>query len=54
MDRFTADYLVNLTADLSALLVRRVAQRFKDTWQGDPMAQALQRCTYTAVMIADG
>ena len=50
MDAFTADYLANLTADLTTLLIPKAARRFKEAWQGDPMAQALQRCTYTAVL----
>ena len=50
MDAFTADYLDNLTTDLTASLIRTATRRFKEEWQGEPMAQALRRCTYTAVL----
>ena len=41
MDVFTADYLSNLTAELSAPLIAKASRRFKEVWSGDEMDQAL-------------
>ncbi len=51
MDAFTADYLTNLTAELSAPLIAKVARRFQKAWQGDEMTQALERCLHLAILI---
>ncbi|MBX3056980.1 MAG: SUMF1/EgtB/PvdO family nonheme iron enzyme [Anaerolineae bacterium] len=50
MDAFTADYLSNLAAELSAPIIAKVAQRFQAKWQGDESSQALQRCLYAGVV----
>ena len=50
MDAFTADYLTNLAAELSAPVITNVARRLRDTWQGDESSQALQRCIHAAIL----
>ncbi|PIE79718.1 MAG: hypothetical protein CSA11_10855 [Chloroflexi bacterium] len=50
MDPFTADFLANLTAELSALLIAKVARRFQKTWQEDDMTEALERCVQFAIL----
>ncbi|GIK58135.1 MAG: hypothetical protein HND44_10700 [Chloroflexi bacterium] len=50
MDAFTADFLSNLAAELSAPIIAKVAQRFQAKWQGDESSQALQRCLHAGVV----
>jgi len=50
MDAFTAAYLTNLAAELSALLIPKVARRLRDGWQGDEAGQALQRCLHAGIL----
>ena len=50
MDAFTADFLSNLAAELSAPVIAKVAGRFRQAWQGDESSQALQRCVYAGIL----
>ncbi|HIP70458.1 MAG TPA: hypothetical protein EYH05_03580, partial [Anaerolineae bacterium] len=50
MDAFTADFLSNLAAELSAPVIAKVAGRFRPAWQGDESSQALQRCVYAGIL----
>ncbi len=50
MDAFTADYLSNLTAELSAPIIVKVARRMAEKWQGDETARALQRCVQAGIL----
>jgi len=50
MDAFTADYLSNLAAELSAPIIAKVARRMADKWQGDETGQALQRCVQAGIL----
>ncbi|MCP4425078.1 MAG: hypothetical protein GY803_11330, partial [Chloroflexi bacterium] len=49
MDIFTADYLTNLAAELSAPVIAKVARRFQTAWQGDASEQALQHCLQAGI-----
>ncbi|MCP4426003.1 MAG: NACHT domain-containing protein, partial [Chloroflexi bacterium] len=49
MDAFTADFLTNLAAELSAPVIAKVARRFQQAWQGDESEQALQHCVQAGV-----
>jgi formylglycine-generating enzyme required for sulfatase activity len=49
VDGFTAAYLANLLANLSARLIEQIAPRFAQ-WQPDPMKPALERCLQLGVM----
>jgi hypothetical protein len=50
MDPFTADFLANLAAELSAPVIAVAARRLKERWQGDAAGQALQRCLEAGVL----
>lgn len=50
MDPFTAAYLANLTANLSALVIPKVARRFASAWSGDESSQAMERCLHIAIL----
>ncbi|MBK8989786.1 MAG: SUMF1/EgtB/PvdO family nonheme iron enzyme [Chloroflexi bacterium] len=50
MDAFTADYLSNLAAELSAPIITKVARRMADKWPGDETARALQRCVQAGIL----
>ena len=44
MDAFTADYLANLTADLTAHLITGAGRSLRRKLSGDPEQKALNRC----------
>lgn len=50
MEQFTADFIVNLSAELGALIAQGVYRRFRQKWQGDEMGKAIERCINTAVL----
>lgn len=49
MNTLTADFLVNLAAELSAELIPALARRLRDTWQGDASARAIKACFATGL-----
>lgn len=44
MDPFTADYLANLTADLTAQVLTATTRRLRETISVTPKEQALAQC----------
>ncbi len=50
MDPFTTAYLSNLTANLAALVIPKVARRFQATWSGSDSNQAIERCLHLAII----
>lgn len=50
MDAFTADYLANLTADLTAQVLNAAARRLRQSWQGAEGEQALGRAVQAGVL----
>ena len=44
MNALTADFLTNLAAELSGILIPALARRLRDTWQGDASGRAIEAC----------
>lgn len=49
MNALTADFLVNLAAELSGALIPALAHRLRDSWQGDASARAIEACFATGL-----
>jgi hypothetical protein len=51
MDGFSAAYLANLLANLSAQIIPKAESRFREQWQGPPAVAALQRCLQDGILM---